>query len=84
MIKSPSSDIPALVSEHGMFLTVSDMMELLKVSRPVVDRMIKSGRLPAARMGGRQYRVRTDDFTKWWDSEVKQEQKNVLRGCLPR
>jgi len=68
-------------SERGMFLTVTDMAELLKVSRFVIDRMLKSGQLPAAKLGG-QYRVRTDDFLKWWDQQVKQEQKNVLRGCL--
>lgn len=68
-------------SERGMFLTVTDMAELLKVSRFVIDRMLKSGQLPAAKMGG-QYRVRTDDFLKWWDQQVKQEQKNILRGCL--
>ena len=61
--------------------TVADMAELLKVSRFVIDRMLKSGQLPAAKLGG-QYRVRTDDFLKWWDQQVKQEQKNILRGCL--
>lgn len=70
-------------SERGMFLTVTDMAELLKVSRYVIDRMLKNGELPAAKLGG-QYRVRTDDFLKWWDNQVKQEQKNILRGCLPR
>ena len=68
-------------SEYGIFLTVNDMAELLKVSRFVIDRLLKSGQLPAAKLGG-QYRVRTDDFFKWWDNEVKQEQKNILRGCL--
>ena len=68
-------------AERGMFLTVADMAELLKVSRFVIDRMLKSGQLPAAKLGG-QYRVRTDDFLKWWDQQVKQEQKNILRGCL--
>ena len=68
-------------SERGMFLTVTDMAELLKVSRFVIDRMLKSGQLPAAKLGG-QYRVRIDDFLKWWDQQVKQEQKNILRGCL--
>lgn len=68
-------------SERGMFLTVTDMAELLKVSRFVIDRMLKSGQLPVAKLGG-QYSVRTDDFLKWWDQQVKQEQKNILRGCL--
>ena len=74
-IKSPP------LSEYGAFLTVSDMAELLKVSRFVIDRMLKTGRLPAAKLGG-QYRVRTEDFFKWWENEVKQGQKNILRDCL--
>ena len=68
-------------SERGMFLTVTDMAELLKVSRFVIDRMLKSGQLPAAKLGG-QYRVRTDDFLKWWDQQVKQEQKNILKNLV--
>ena len=68
-------------SEYGAFLTVSDMAELLKVSRFVIDRMLKTGRLPAAKLRG-QYRVRTEDFFKWWENEVKQEQKKILRDCL--
>lgn len=43
--------------------------------------MLKTGRLPAAKLGG-QYRVRTEDFFKWRENEVKQEQKNILRDCL--
>ena len=43
-IKSPP------LSEYGAFLTVSDMAELLKVSRFVIDRMLKTGRLPAAKL----------------------------------
>lgn len=68
-------------SQHGAFLTVTDLMEILKVSRFVVDRMLKNGQLPAAKLGG-QYRVRTDDFLKWWDNQVKQEQKNILKNLV--
>ena len=75
LIKSPP------LSEYGAFLTVSDMAELLKVSRFVIDRMLKTGRLPAAKLGG-QHRVRTEDFFKRWDNEVKQDQKNISRDCL--
>lgn len=76
-----SQNIATIANEYGVFLTVADMAELLKVSRFVIDRMLKTGQLPAAKLGG-QYRVRTDDFFKWWDNQVKQEQKNLLRGCL--
>lgn len=68
-------------SQHGAFLTVTDSTEILKVSRFVVDRMLKTGQLPAAKLGG-QYRVRTDDFLKWWDNQVKQEQKNILKNLV--
>lgn len=69
------------IKGYGAFLTVSDMAELLKTSRFVVDRLLKTGQLPAAKLGG-QYRVRTDDFSKWWTNKVKQEQKDLLRNCL--
>lgn len=79
---NPSSFcVSAVYAERGMFLTVADLTELLKVSRFVVDRMLKTGQLPAAKLGG-QYRVRTDDFIKWWNEQVKQEQKNILKDCL--
>ena len=68
-------------SQHGAFLTVTDLTEILKVSRFVVDRMLKTGQLPAAKLGG-QYRVRTDDFLKWWDNQVKQEQRNKLKNLV--
>lgn len=68
-------------SQHGAFLTVIDLTEILKVSRFVVDRMLKNGQLPAVKLGG-QYRVRTDDFLKWWDNQVKQEQKKILKNLV--
>ena len=68
-------------SQRGAFLTVTDLTEILKVSRFVVDRMLKTGQLPAAKLGG-QYRVRTDDFLKWWDNQVKREQKNILKNLV--
>ena len=75
------SDVEKIKEQYGAFLTVIDLTEILKTSRFVVDRMLKTGQIPAAKLGG-QYRVRTDDFFKWWDGEVKQEQKNILKGCL--
>lgn len=75
---APSID--GTIKEHGHFLTVADMAALLKVSRFVIDRMLKTGQLPAAKVGG-QYRVKTDDFLKWWEQQVKQEQRNLLLSC---
>lgn len=63
--------------QYGAFLTVTDLTHILKTSRKVVDRMLKTGQLPAAKLGG-QYRVRTSDFQRWWDGEVQREQKNLL------
>ena len=57
------------------------LADSMKVFRHVVDRMLKNGTLPAIKLGG-QYRIRTDDFLKWWDNEVKKDQKSILRDCL--
>ena len=72
--------LETVVRDRGYFLTVADMSALLKVSRFVIDRMLKTGQLPAAKIGG-QYRVKTDDFLKWWAQQVKQEQRNLLLSC---
>lgn len=74
-------DAENIKARYGTFLTVTDLSEILKTSRFVVDRMLKTGQIPAAKLGG-QYRVRTDDLFKWWDGEVKQEQKNILKKCI--
>ena len=78
-----SNVITDVYSKYGAFLTVTDLTKILKVSRFVVDRMLKTGQLPAAKLGG-QYRVRTDDLLKWWDNQVKQEQRNLLKNVLQR
>ncbi len=77
-IQNSIVEISTSEKDYGAFLTVTDVATLLKVSRPVVDRMLKCGRLPGVKLGG-QYRIRCDDFMKWWDHEVKQEQKNILK-----
>ena len=83
VVKTATKTIPPMefFAEHGMFLTVSDLTGLLKVSRHTVDRMLRSGQLLAAKLGNR-YRVRTDDFLKWWDNQVKQEQRNILKNLV--
>lgn len=75
------SDVEKVKEQYGAFLTVNELTEILKVSRFVVDRMLKTGQIPAAKLGG-QYRVRTDDLFAWWQREVKQEQKNIIQGVL--
>ena len=72
-----------LLDQYGPFLTVSNITAILHVSRPNIDHLIATGNLPAAKIG-RQYRVKTDDFVKWWTGQVQQTQRNVLKGCLSR
>lgn len=61
----------ALLEKLGDFLTVEDLMKLLKVSRPVITKYLKDGELPAAKIGN-QYRVYKRDFIKWWNGLVQQ------------
>lgn len=69
-------------SDHDVvFWTVPEVATILRVSRPIVDRLILQGRLPAAKVGG-QYRIRSDDLQKWWDAEVKNTKRNNTKGCL--
>jgi len=70
-----------LSSQYGCFLTVSDVAKIMNVSRPVIDNLKNSGDLPFAKVG-RQYRIKLDEFIKWWDHRVNQEQKKIIRGCL--
>lgn len=80
-INSTITDRELIYEQYGFFLTVADLTELLKVSRFVIDRLLKTGQLPAAKVCG-QYRVRTDDFLKWWEQQVKQVQRSILTPLL--
>lgn len=53
------------------FLTINDMMMLLKLSRPTITREIETGALRAAKIGN-QYRVKVKDFDAWWEMKCKQ------------
>ena len=81
--KSNDSVLAYLLNQYGPFLTVTNMTEILHVSRPNIDHLIATGDLPAARIG-RQNRIKTDDFVKWWNGRVQRTQRNALKGCLPR
>ncbi len=81
--KSSDSVLSHLIAEYDPYLTVANMTDILQVSRVNIDRMLAVGDIPAAKIG-RQYRVRTDDFVKWWNNQVQQTQRNVLKGCLSR
>lgn len=70
-----------VINGYAKFLNVKDLCELVQCSRFVIDSMLKSGELPGAKIGG-QWRVRADDFSKWWDRRVKDAQRSVLINCL--
>jgi DNA replication protein DnaC len=73
------SQLPLIVTTN---LTPEQMRDPEDIARArIYDRVLKTGQLPAAKLGG-QYRVRTDDFLKWWDNQVKQEQKNILKNLV--
>lgn len=80
---SNDSVFSRLFDQYGPFLSVDNMTDILRVSRPNIDRLIATGDLPAAKIG-KQSRVRTDDFVKWWNGRVQQTQRNTLKGCLSR
>ncbi len=46
------------------FLTTEDVLGCLKVNARTVYRLIRSGELPAVRIG-RQWRIRQSDFEAW-------------------
>ena len=48
------------------FVTVSEVARQLRVSNMTVYRLVKSGQLPAVRVG-RGYRIREDDVRKYLD-----------------
>ena len=48
LTQSDVNTISYLSEQYGMFLTVSDIMTILRVSRPVVDNLILTGELPCA------------------------------------
>ncbi len=59
---------------YGEYLTVFEICDILKVSRGRVDRLLKSGALPGAKVGG-QYRVAADDFVIWWAKQVRNSRR---------
>lgn len=56
---------------RARFLTVAEVAELLRVSTMTVYRLIKSGELPAARIG-KSYRVREDDIDAYLEERFTQ------------
>ena len=50
------------------FLTTEEVLSCLKVNPRTIYRLIKSGELPAVRIG-RQWRFRRSDLTEWIDRQ---------------
>ena len=50
----------------GGFLTVGEIARRLRVSNMTVYRLVRSGRLPAVRIG-RGYRIREEDVRRYLD-----------------
>ena len=49
---------------RARFLTVTEVADLLRVSSMTVYRLIKSGEIPAVRVG-KSFRLREDDIDAW-------------------
>ncbi|MGH9186978.1 MAG: helix-turn-helix domain-containing protein [Acidimicrobiales bacterium] len=56
---------------RARFLTVAEVAEQLRVSSMTVYRLIKSGSLPAVRVG-KSFRLREDDVDAWLASQYTQ------------
>lgn len=54
--------------ERQTFLTTEDLLGCLKVNARTVYRLIRSGELPAVRIG-RQWRIRQSDFEAWLERQ---------------
>lgn len=56
-------------------LTVAEVAEHMRVSNMTVYRLIKSGDIPALRVG-KNYRIRTKDLTAYLDASVTPVQES--------
>ena len=55
-------------ASQSAFLTTADVLSCLKVDPRTIYRLIKTGELPAVRLG-RQWRFRRDDLNEWIDRQ---------------
>ncbi len=53
---------------ESQFLTTDDVLGYLRINARTVYRLIKSGEIPAVRIG-RQWRIRRCDLDSWLDSQ---------------
>lgn len=58
------------MSEGKMFLTVADVQQILRVSRPVVYRLIKRREFKWIMIGKRGYRISRPSFEEWLEENA--------------
>jgi excisionase family DNA binding protein len=65
--------------EIGRFLTVADAAELLAVDVTTVDELIRSGELPAIRVGSSgPWRVERTQLEVWIEEQYEQTRRHAL------
>ncbi|MFD4422753.1 helix-turn-helix domain-containing protein [Agromyces sp. NPDC058484] len=70
---------PGSGDEIGRFLTVADAAELLAVDVATVDELIRSGELPAIRVGSSgPWRVERAQLEVWIDDQYEQTRRHAL------
>jgi excisionase family DNA binding protein len=70
---------PGAGDEIGRFLTVADAAELLAVDVATVDDLIRSGELPAIRVGtSGPWRVERAQLEVWIDDQYEQTRRRAL------
>ena len=75
----PAPDAPAESPAERGYYNVSEAARVLGVSRMTISRWIRSGRLPAARLGHRTVRIRHDDLDQLLLEARVRHRPN--RGC---
>jgi excisionase family DNA binding protein len=70
-------------SEDEVFLTTVEVLEYLNLSVRTVYRLIKSGKVPAVRIG-RQWRFRKADIDLWLENARRQDPKPLAAGASKR
>lgn len=70
---------PGSGDEIGRFLTVADAAELLAVDVATVDDLIRSGELPAIRVGSSgPWRIERTQLEVWIEEQYEQTRRHAL------
>lgn len=57
------------MSDANEFMTIADVAELLRVSKPTVRKAVEKQGLPALRLGARVYRFSRVDVQAWIEKQ---------------